>query len=78
MHARSIQDAAFSEFRRQLTYKANWYGRTVMACDRWYASSKTCSHCDHKLDELRSMSASGRARSAAHATSAMSTPLRTC
>ena len=52
-HARSIHDVAFGEFRRQLTYKANWYGRTVIACDRWFPSSKTCSHCGHKLDELR-------------------------
>ena len=53
MHSRSIHDAAFSEFRRQLTYKANWYGRTVIACDRFFPSSKTCSKCGHKLDELR-------------------------
>ena len=53
MHARSIHDAAFGEFRRQLTYKAGWYGRTVIACDRFFASSKLCSKCGHKLDELR-------------------------
>lgn len=53
MHSRSIHDAAFSEFRRQLTYKASWYGRTVIACDRFYPSSKLCSGCGHKLDELR-------------------------
>ena len=53
MHSRSIHDAAFSEFRRQLTYKAQWYGRTVIACDRFYPSSKLCSRCGHKLDQLR-------------------------
>lgn len=53
MHARSIHDAAFSEFRRQLTYKAQWYGRTVIACDRFFPSSKLCSRCGHRLDELR-------------------------
>jgi putative transposase len=53
LHARSIHDAAFGEFRRQLTYKANWYGRTLIACDRFFPSSKTCSKCSHKLDELR-------------------------
>ena len=41
------------EFRRQLTSKAGWYGRTVIACDRFFASSKLCSKCGHKLDELR-------------------------
>ena len=53
LHARSIQDAAFGEFRRQLTYKASWYGRTLIVCERFFASSKICSTCDHRLDELR-------------------------
>ena len=43
--ARAISDASWSEFRRQLEYKADWYGRTVIAVDRWYPSSKTCSVC---------------------------------
>ncbi|WNV90545.1 RNA-guided endonuclease TnpB family protein [Umezawaea sp. Da 62-37] len=50
--ARAINDAAWSEFRSMLTYKAAWYGRTVIAVDRWYPSSKTCSHCRHLLDTL--------------------------
>ena len=53
IHARSIQDAAFSELRRQLAYKSEWGGRVLVEVDRWYASSKTCSHCQHILDELR-------------------------
>jgi len=43
--ARAISDAAWAEFRRQLEYKADWYGRTVIAVDRFYPSSKTCSAC---------------------------------
>lgn len=43
--ARAISDAAWSELRRQLEYKADWYGRTVIAIDRFYPSSKTCSTC---------------------------------
>jgi len=43
--ARAISDAAWAEFRRQLEYKADWYGRTVIAIDRFYPSSKTCSAC---------------------------------
>jgi len=50
--ARAISDASWSEFRSMLTYKADWYGRTVIAVDRWYPSSKTCSHCGHLLDAL--------------------------
>jgi putative transposase len=43
--ARAISDAAWSQLRRQLEYKAAWYGRTVVAVDRFYPSSKTCSTC---------------------------------
>lgn len=50
--ARSIADMGFFEFRRQLEYKAEMRGGTVVVADRWFASSKTCSACGHKLDAL--------------------------
>lgn len=50
--ARAISDAAWSELRSMLEYKAEWYGRTVIAVDRFYPSSKTCSACGHLLDRL--------------------------
>jgi putative transposase len=43
--ARAISDASWAELRRQLEYKADWYGRTVIGVDRFYPSSKTCSAC---------------------------------
>jgi putative transposase len=43
--ARAISDASWAELRRQVEYKADWYGRTVIAVDRFYPSSKTCSAC---------------------------------
>ena len=45
--ARHVSDAAFGELRRQLDYKAQWYGTKLVIADRWYASSKTCSGCGH-------------------------------
>lgn len=43
--ARSIADMGFSEFRRQLEYKAERRGGRVVVADRWFPSSKTCSEC---------------------------------
>jgi len=43
--ARAISDAAWSQFRSMLEYKAQWYGRRVIVVDRWLPSSKTCSAC---------------------------------
>jgi putative transposase len=43
--AQAIGDMGFGELRRQLTYKAAWYGCRVMVTSRWELSSKTCSGC---------------------------------
>ncbi|MEU6257081.1 RNA-guided endonuclease TnpB family protein [Streptomyces sp. NPDC047043] len=43
--ARAISDAAWAEFRSLLEYKAAWYGREVIAVDRFFPSSRLCSHC---------------------------------
>ncbi|GCE42266.1 mobile element protein [Rhodococcus wratislaviensis] len=43
--SRAISDAGWSEFRSMLKYKAVWYGRRVVAIDRFCPSSKTCSVC---------------------------------
>lgn len=42
---RAILDAGFGEIRRQLEYKAQFYGRTIILADRFAPTSKTCSEC---------------------------------
>ena len=46
--AKSIADVSWSEFVRQLEYKAEWYGREIIKIDTWYPSSQICSNCGHK------------------------------
>ena len=50
--SKSIHDASWGEFRRQLTYKAELAGRLLVVIDRFYPSSKTCSHCGYLLKDL--------------------------
>ena len=50
--AKSISDASWSRFVSILTYKAEWYGKSVYKINRWFASSKTCSECGYQLDKL--------------------------
>lgn len=51
--AKSIIDVGMGEIRRQLEYKARWYGSNVIIIDRFYPSSKTCSHCGNINQELK-------------------------
>ena len=50
--AKAITDASWGQFVTLLTYKASWYGKNILKVNRFFASSKICSHCHHKLDNL--------------------------
>ncbi len=50
--ARSISDASWGEFFRQLEYKCEWYGRQLVKIDRFFPSSKRCNHCGFVMDKL--------------------------
>lgn len=50
--AKSVMDASFGEFRRQLEYKTARTGARLNVVDRWYPSSKTCSGCGRVKTKL--------------------------
>jgi putative transposase len=53
--AKSISDVSWSEFVRQVKYKADWYGKTVVQTDAYYASSQLCGVCGFKNAEVKNL-----------------------
>ncbi|GAA1648157.1 RNA-guided endonuclease TnpB family protein [Nonomuraea maheshkhaliensis] len=49
---RAISDAAWRRMRSMLEYKAAWYGRTLVAVDRWLPSSRLCSACGASQEKM--------------------------
>jgi putative transposase len=54
--ALSISDASWSEFNRQLDYKATWYGRLVSKVSPFFPSSQLCYDCGYKNSEVKNIS----------------------
>lgn len=53
--ARAVGDASFFEFRRELEYKAAWYGRAISVIDMFYPSSQLCHVCGHRTPETKNL-----------------------
>ncbi len=50
--ARALSNSGFGGFRRQLSYKCQWYGSELVVADRFFRSSKGCSGCGTVKAEL--------------------------
>jgi len=50
--SKAIADVGWATLIRFLEYKCSWYGKELLKVDSFFPSSKLCSHCGHKKEEL--------------------------
>ena len=51
--SKAVQEQCFYEFYRQIEYKCNWSGIEFITANRFYPSSKLCSHCGNIKRDLK-------------------------
>ena len=54
--AKSVYDCSWYELTRQLSYKAEWYGREYLKVDRFFASSQLCNCCGYQNKKIKDLS----------------------
>ncbi|WP_445374041.1 RNA-guided endonuclease InsQ/TnpB family protein [Photorhabdus tasmaniensis] len=50
--SRHINDVSWGNFLRILQCKSEWNGKNVIRVERFFASSKLCSGCGHKMEKM--------------------------
>lgn len=63
--SKAIADAGWSELVRQLQYKGEWGGRSIVAIDQYFPSSKRCSSCGFTMQKCLLIFVNGTARNVA-------------
>ncbi|MBR4445721.1 MAG: transposase [Solobacterium sp.] len=52
---KAISDVSWSEFIWMLSYKAGWYGKTILKVGRYFPSSQICHVCGHLNKDVKDL-----------------------